>query len=151
MPPSRRVSRAAFCRKFTIRFMSLKKKLNLIGSTILDMRKKRSWSQEYLAKKLRSLGWNVSRTTLAQIEAAHKRITDCDLLFLAAALKANLSDCFPADAAPAILPDKIRSKRPMVNGAPNGTRGKIPRNGQIPPPRFLSMFQRLNLWKPHRI
>jgi len=126
--------------------MAVPKKLNLIGPTIRDMRKKRRWSQEYLAEKLRSLGWNVNRTSLAQMEATHKRITDCDILFLAKALDANLADLFPVYEPPEMLEDKIRSRRLMVNHASNGAPGKIHRNGHIPPIR--SKLGRFKSWKP---
>jgi transcriptional regulator with XRE-family HTH domain len=129
--------------------MAVPKKLNLIGPTIRDMRKKRKWSQEYLAKKLRSLGWNFSRTSLAQMEATHKRITDCDLLFLASALEANIADCFPIDATAEMLRDKIRSRRLMLDRVPPGSPGKIHRNGHCPRALVRSKLRRFKSWKPH--
>jgi transcriptional regulator with XRE-family HTH domain len=129
-------------------FMAVTKKLNLIGPTIREMRIKRKWTQKYLAEKVRSLGWNISRTSLAQMEATHKRITDCDLLFLANALEANIADCFPIDATAEMLRDKIRSRRLMLGRVPAGAPGKIHRNGHCPQPRFLSKVRRSKSWKP---
>jgi transcriptional regulator with XRE-family HTH domain len=150
MPPPRSVSRAASIQKqkSITNFMAVTKKLNLIGPTIRDMRMKRKWTQEYLAEKLRSLGWNISRTSLAQMEATHKRITDCDVLFLACALEANMADCFPLDATAEMLRDKIRSRRLMLDRVPVGAPGKIHPNGHIPRALVRPKLGRFKSWKP---
>lgn len=80
------------------------------------------------------------------MEATHKRIIDCDLLFLAKALDANLADFFPVFEPPHMLKEKLRSRRLMVNHASSGAPGKVHRNGHSPP--IGSKLGRFKNWKP---
>jgi hypothetical protein len=41
-------------------------------------------------------GWDVSRTSLAKLEAGLRWTSDCELLFLAKVLSVPLKDLFPA-------------------------------------------------------
>jgi len=91
--------------------MTNPKKLNVVGPQVQILRKWRRWTQSDLSTKLCSLGWKVSRNTLAQMEITRKRITDCDLVFLAKALNVSITDFFSAAFSPANVRSKIRSRR----------------------------------------
>lgn len=69
--------------------------MNLIGSQVRKWRKKKGWSQEFLAAKLQLRGWNISRDSLASLELQRRRVPDCELLYLARVLGIGLDDLFP--------------------------------------------------------
>ena len=54
---------------------------NVVGPKIRSLRLQFSWTQEALAEYLRRLGWNISRSTLAKVEARLVLVTDSDLLY----------------------------------------------------------------------
>ena len=54
-------------------------------------------TQEALVVRLQRAGWDVSRTSLAKIEAQIRWVTDCELFVLAKVLEVSLSDLFPAE------------------------------------------------------
>jgi hypothetical protein len=57
-----------------------------------------------LAARCRRLGWDLSRETLAKIEAQFRWVSDFELLCLAMALNASVSEFLPsAELAPALL------------------------------------------------
>ena len=70
--------------------------LNLVGAQVRKFRNRNNWTQETLAAKLQVAGWDVSRESLAKLEAQFRRVPDCELLFLAKVLKVNVMDLFPA-------------------------------------------------------
>jgi transcriptional regulator with XRE-family HTH domain len=70
--------------------------LNLIGPQVRKLRNLKAWTQEALAAKLQVEGWDVSRESLAKLEAQFRRVPDCELLFLAKVLDAEVIDLFPA-------------------------------------------------------
>ena len=94
--------------------MNNPKKLNITGSQIQLLRNWRKLSQRELSIKLGSLGWKISRASLAQIENTQKRVSDCDLIFFAKALNVTIADFFPATFKPAAITSKIRSRRLML-------------------------------------
>ena len=51
--------------------------------------------QDDLAAKCGLLGWDLSRSTLAKIEAQVRCINDQELLVLSKALKVTVNDLFP--------------------------------------------------------
>jgi len=59
---------------------------NIVGPVIRDLRGKKGLAQAQLAAKLNLLSWDVSRGTLAKIEAQVRCVTDYELPILAAAL-----------------------------------------------------------------
>jgi transcriptional regulator with XRE-family HTH domain len=59
---------------------------NIVGPIIRDLRGKKGLAQAQLAAKLNLLGWDVSRGTLAKIEAQVRCVTDYELPILANAL-----------------------------------------------------------------
>jgi transcriptional regulator with XRE-family HTH domain len=97
--------------------MAAKHKLNLVGPTIRELRIKRGWTQNHLARKLCSLGRKVSRSAVGRMERTEMGISDCDLVFLAEALKTDVPDLFPADATAETIPEKIQSHRLISNSS----------------------------------
>jgi transcriptional regulator with XRE-family HTH domain len=102
--------------------MTNPKKLNVVGPQLRMLRKWRRWTQSDLSTKLCSLGWKVSRGSVAQIEITQKRITDCDLIFLAKALDVSIADFFPTTFSQQNLRPKIKSNRLMRWEAPSRSR-----------------------------
>ncbi len=58
-------------------------------------RSRKGWSQEKLAQKLQLSGWTISRHSVAKLELKLRRVSDCELLFLAKTLGIPLNDLFP--------------------------------------------------------
>lgn len=107
--------------------MNNPKKLNIIGPQLKLLRKWRGWSQNHLSEKLHSLGWKISRVSIAQMETTTKRITDCDLIFLAKALDVKITDFFPATFSQQRLRPRIKSRRLIKLCPPNPRRMKAGR------------------------
>jgi transcriptional regulator with XRE-family HTH domain len=59
---------------------------NIVGPQIKALREKRGLTQPMLAAKCHLLGWDLSRETLAKIEARIRWVADCELLCLAQSL-----------------------------------------------------------------
>lgn len=70
--------------------------LNLVGPQVRKLRAKNEWTQEALAAKLQVEGWDVSRESLAKLEAQFRRVPDCELLFLVKVLGVEIVELFPA-------------------------------------------------------
>jgi transcriptional regulator with XRE-family HTH domain len=68
---------------------SVKKPLNLVGPQI------RKLTQAVLAERLQLHGWDISRVSLAKLEARLRWVPDCELLFLAKVLGVGLPDLYP--------------------------------------------------------
>ncbi len=79
--------------KFRKRSMTNKK--NIVGPKIRRLRYERNLHQDQLAAKCNRLGWDLSRSTLAKIEAQVRCVNDQELLVLAKALKLTVNDLFP--------------------------------------------------------
>lgn len=73
----------------------MKTGLNLVGPQVRKWRADRGWSQETMARKLQLQGWSVSRHSLAKLELELRRVSDCELFFLARVLRVELRDLFP--------------------------------------------------------
>jgi transcriptional regulator with XRE-family HTH domain len=69
--------------------------LNLVGGQVRKWRDNRGWSQETLACRLQLQGWSISRHSLAKLELGLRRVSDCELFFLAKVLRVDLRDLFP--------------------------------------------------------
>jgi transcriptional regulator with XRE-family HTH domain len=69
--------------------------LNLVGPQVRKWRDNRGWSQETLSSKLQLQGWSISRNSLAKLELGLRRVSDCELFFLARVLRIDLRDLFP--------------------------------------------------------
>ena len=59
---------------------------NIVGPVVRELREKRQLTQPQLVAKLNLLGWDVSRETLAKIEARIRWVADFEVLKLAKAL-----------------------------------------------------------------
>ena len=94
--------------------MPVPKNLNAIGPQLQHLRHWRNQTQTDLANKLLYLGWKVDRTIVAQMESMQKRITDCDIIFLAEALDVTVADFFPTSLTPASIRVTINSRRSIV-------------------------------------
>jgi transcriptional regulator with XRE-family HTH domain len=73
----------------------MKTDLNLVGPQVHKWRNNHAWSQETLARKLQLLGWSISRHSLSKLELGQRRVSDCELFFLAKVLHIDLRDLFP--------------------------------------------------------
>ncbi len=67
---------------------------NLVGSHIRKLRMESGKSQEAFAALLQRQGWDLSRGTLAKIEAGLRRINDGELFLLCRALGCRFDDLF---------------------------------------------------------
>ncbi len=54
---------------------------NVVGPKIRSLRIQFAWTQEMLALSLRRMGWDISRSSLAKIEARLVHVSDSDLLY----------------------------------------------------------------------
>jgi transcriptional regulator with XRE-family HTH domain len=72
---------------------------NVIGPQVRRIRSAQEMTQDALAARLQRAGWDVSRTSLAKIEAQLRWVADCELYFLAVALGVSMEDLFPNEAA----------------------------------------------------
>lgn len=71
---------------------------NVVGPQVRKIRDSKGLTQEQLAAQLQLHGWDVSRTSLAKIEAQLRWVADCELFMLADALEVELHSLFPARA-----------------------------------------------------
>ncbi|PAW71368.1 MAG: hypothetical protein B9S30_00910 [Verrucomicrobiia bacterium Tous-C5FEB] len=77
-------------------------RLNLAGSRVRELRVANGLTQEQLAARCQAFDWDVTRGTLAKIEAGVRRLNDAELVVLAKCLKTgttDLLDGFPAQQA----------------------------------------------------
>ena len=70
-------------------------KQNIVGEQVRKERYQLGLTQDMLAAKCAAQGWDVSRGTLAKIEARVRCVTDTELLVLAKALKVSLVSLYP--------------------------------------------------------
>ena len=68
---------------------------NVTGRQIAKLRTAKGLSQDSLAGKCQRAGWDISRGTLAKIEAGIRCVSDSELLLLSQALGVSVSDLFP--------------------------------------------------------
>ena len=74
---------------------------NVVGPKIRSLRIQFSWTQEVLAKYLRRMGWKISRSTLAKVEARLIHVSDSDLLYFV-----RLFEVEPSYLLPELDPDE---------------------------------------------
>ena len=70
-------------------------KQNVVGPQIRKHRYAQELTQEMLVARCATVGLDLSRGTLAKIEAQVRCVNDHELLLLARALRVNLSDLYP--------------------------------------------------------
>jgi transcriptional regulator with XRE-family HTH domain len=73
----------------------MKRALNLIGPNVRKLRDEKGWTQEVLAQKCQLAGWDITRASLAKLEAQVRRVPDGEVLFLAKILRVPTDKLFP--------------------------------------------------------
>ena len=68
---------------------------NVVGPKIKSMRLQLNWTQEELARQLRRMGWNVTRSGVAKIEAQLVHVGDADLLYFARLFEVASETLYP--------------------------------------------------------
>jgi len=68
--------------------------MNVVGPKVKEFREAQEITQEELAARCNVFGWDISRSTLAKIEAQVRRVTDEEVPLLAKALKVNINELF---------------------------------------------------------
>ena len=70
---------------------------NLIGAEVRKLRDQKNWSQEEFAARLQRNGWDISRGTLAKIEAQIRSVNDAEMLALSQVLEVPVQQLYPAE------------------------------------------------------
>lgn len=70
---------------------------NVVGAQIRRLRSSKGWTQEVLAARCNVQGWDISRATLAKIEAEIRCVSDAELFVFATVFAARMEDLFPSD------------------------------------------------------
>ncbi|MBI3853111.1 MAG: helix-turn-helix transcriptional regulator [Verrucomicrobia bacterium] len=73
------------------------KTANVVGLLVRKLRRERGLTQEQLAAQCQVRGLNLSRSTLAKIEARVRFIKACELFIIAKVLNVAMEDFYPAD------------------------------------------------------
>jgi transcriptional regulator with XRE-family HTH domain len=87
---------------------------NIVGPVVREIRKEKGLTQAELCAKLNLLGWDISRDTLAKLEAQVRWVADFELLQLAEALRIE-----PAHLLRQAV--KLASKKPPPGESAGGT------------------------------
>jgi transcriptional regulator with XRE-family HTH domain len=74
------------------------RKLNIVGAQVRKLRYQHGWTQEQLVARCGTAGLDVSRGTLAKIEASVRSVTDKELLVMANVLLVTPNDLYPSQA-----------------------------------------------------
>ncbi|MUK93137.1 helix-turn-helix domain-containing protein [Aliivibrio fischeri] len=69
-------------------------KANIVGAQIRAIRKEKKLTQEQLAAKCNLEGFDISRGTLAKIEAGVRQIIDIEIVLISKALDVDISKLF---------------------------------------------------------
>jgi len=72
---------------------------NVVGPQVQRLRVQAGLTQDALAAKCGVAGWDISRGTVAKIEARVRCVNDAELFVLARVLKVELSELFPRNLA----------------------------------------------------
>jgi len=68
--------------------------MNVIGPKVKALRSSKRLSQEALAARCNIKKWDISRSTLAKIEAQVRRVNDKEVALLAEALNVSVKDLY---------------------------------------------------------
>lgn len=68
---------------------------NLVGPQIRKLRYEKGWTQAYLAGQLQIIGLDISRSTLAKIEARLIVVPDYRLLYFTKVFNVRIEQLFP--------------------------------------------------------
>ena len=69
--------------------------MNVVGVNIKSLRESQELTQSELTARCNLLEWDISRGTLAKIEAGVRRVTDIEVVLLAKSLNVEIVDLFP--------------------------------------------------------
>jgi len=67
---------------------------NIVGKTIVDLRKKQGMTQKELLAKLQVTGLEMSATSLSQLEGKYRTAKDYEVLAVAEALNVDLDTIY---------------------------------------------------------
>lgn len=70
--------------------------MNVVGPQVRRLREAQNMTQEEFAARCNVMGLNISRGTLAKIEAQVRRVTDDEVALLAKALKTSVDALYRA-------------------------------------------------------
>ena len=68
--------------------------MNVIGPQVKRLREQNHMTQEELTAQCNLHGWNISRGTLAKIEAQVRRVTDEEVALMAEALRVDVAELY---------------------------------------------------------
>jgi transcriptional regulator with XRE-family HTH domain len=68
--------------------------MNIVGKKVRAIRETKGWTQEQFVAKCNLIDWQISRSTLAKIEANVRRVTDIEVQKLSLALNIPINDLF---------------------------------------------------------
>jgi hypothetical protein len=74
--------------------LSERTRMNIIGPRIKALRESQGLTQETLTARCNLIGWDISRSTLAKIEAQVRRVTDDEIPLLAEALQVSINQLY---------------------------------------------------------
>jgi len=80
---------------------------NAVGVQIRRIRNAKNFSQQRLASLCSLVGYEITRSTLAKIEAALRAVSDVELFVIATALRVSLEDLYPPQFASLLKKGKI--------------------------------------------
>ncbi|QLE29488.1 helix-turn-helix domain-containing protein [Vibrio parahaemolyticus] len=69
--------------------------VNVVGVQVRKFRKQQKLTQEQLSARCNVIGLDISRGTLAKIEAGVRQVLDTEVVQLAVALRVKEADLFP--------------------------------------------------------
>lgn len=69
-------------------------KMNIIGPRVQQIRESQGLTQEELSARCNLIGWDISRGTVAKIEAQVRRTTDDEVQLLARALNVSIAQLY---------------------------------------------------------
>jgi len=87
---------------------------NIIGPGLRRLRNERGLTQAQLAEFLQRKGWDISRETLAKIEAQLRWLTDFEVAFLLSALGVELTALLPQSRRQQAILEFIHLHEPAV-------------------------------------
>ena len=87
---------------------------NIIGPGLRRLRNERGLTQAQLAEFLQRKGWDISRETLAKIEAQLRWLTDFEVAFLLNALGVELVELLPRSGRQQAILDFINKHEPTL-------------------------------------
>ena len=71
------------------------KTANIVGRLVRKMRQQRGWTQDQLSAQCQVRGLNLTRSTLAKIEARVRFIRACELFIIAKVLNVPMDNFYP--------------------------------------------------------